>query len=65
VGHTFGPEWYHRVIRAHANCLENLPIFTLIVLVNKAFGASLYLLHLTSPRLCILMTIDHAHIYRW
>jgi uncharacterized MAPEG superfamily protein len=34
-----GTDWYKRAMRAHANCLENLPIFTVVVialLVTKA-----------------------------
>jgi hypothetical protein len=27
-----GPDWYLRAMRAHANCVENLPIFGAIVL---------------------------------
>lgn len=26
-----GKEWYRRAVRAHANCIENLPIYTAIV----------------------------------
>jgi len=33
-----GPQWYQRVMRSHANCLENLPLFACVVLVNKLFG---------------------------
>lgn len=33
-----GPDWYQRLLRAHANCCENLPIFTAIVLTNVATG---------------------------
>ena len=28
-----GAEWYQRGVRAHANCVENLPVFGAIVLV--------------------------------
>jgi uncharacterized MAPEG superfamily protein len=34
-----GTDWYKRAMRAHANCLENLPIYTVVVialLVTKA-----------------------------
>ena len=30
-----------RVGKSHANCLENLPLFAAVVLVNKAFGGAL------------------------
>ena len=26
-----GMDWYHRSMRAHANCLENLPVFAVLV----------------------------------
>ena len=34
-----GKDWYRRAMRAHANCLENLPLYTAVViglLVTKA-----------------------------
>jgi uncharacterized MAPEG superfamily protein len=34
-----GPDWYRRATRAHANCIENLPVFAAIVLVADAAGA--------------------------
>ena len=33
-----GPEWYQRLLRAHANCVENLPVFAALVLVGQAAG---------------------------
>jgi uncharacterized MAPEG superfamily protein len=33
-----GSDWYRRAMRAHANCLENLPIYTAIVVVIVATG---------------------------
>ena len=33
-----GPEWYRRVMRAHANCVENLPLFAAVVLVGHVAG---------------------------
>jgi uncharacterized MAPEG superfamily protein len=33
-----GDDWYRRAIRSHANCLENLPIYTAIVVVIVATG---------------------------
>ena len=38
-----GTDWYRRAMRAHANCLENLPIYTVVVialLVTSAERAS-------------------------
>lgn len=33
-----GEDWYRRAMRAHANCVENLPVFGAIVLVLYASG---------------------------
>jgi uncharacterized MAPEG superfamily protein len=33
-----GQDWYRRGTRAHANCVENLPVFGAIVLVISAIG---------------------------
>ena len=33
-----GSDWYRRAMRAHANCLENLPIYTAIVVAIIATG---------------------------
>ena len=33
-----GSDWYRRSLRAHANCVENLPVFGAIVLVLTASG---------------------------
>jgi uncharacterized MAPEG superfamily protein len=33
-----GQDWYRRGTRAHANCVENLPVFGAIVLVITAIG---------------------------
>ncbi|MGD8316465.1 MAG: MAPEG family protein [Myxococcales bacterium] len=45
-----GTGWYARAMRAHANCLENLPIYGAIVLVGVALGAG-------SPALDVLALI--------
>jgi uncharacterized MAPEG superfamily protein len=34
-----GPPLYRRVVRAHANCIENLPVFAAIVLAAQATDA--------------------------
>jgi uncharacterized MAPEG superfamily protein len=34
-----GEEWYRRAMRAHANCVENLPVYGAIVVVIVATGA--------------------------
>ena len=33
-----GPDWYQRAMRAHANCVENLPVFGALVLVAHQVG---------------------------
>lgn len=33
-----GSEWYRRAMRAHANCVENLPVYGAIVLAIVASG---------------------------
>ncbi|MGH8350446.1 MAG: MAPEG family protein, partial [Pseudomonas sp.] len=33
-----GADWYQRGTRAHANCVENLPVFGAIVFVISALG---------------------------
>lgn len=35
-----GADWYRRGTRAHANCVENLPVFGAIVLVISAIGVT-------------------------
>jgi uncharacterized MAPEG superfamily protein len=35
-----GDDWYRRSMRAHANCIENLPVFGAIVLALYASGIS-------------------------
>lgn len=35
-----GQDWYRRAMRAHANCLENLPVFAVLVYALRAFGIS-------------------------
>ncbi len=33
-----GPDWYRRLMRAHGNCVENLPLFASVVLVGHVSG---------------------------
>src|SRR5262249_16347260 len=35
-----GEDWYRRGTRAHANCVENLPVFGAIVLVISTIGVT-------------------------
>lgn len=39
-----GQEWYKRALRAHANCVENLPVYGAIILTIVATGISSSLL---------------------
>jgi uncharacterized MAPEG superfamily protein len=36
--HVVGDDWYRRSMRAHANCIENLPVFGAIVLAISTYG---------------------------
>ncbi|MGH8384709.1 MAG: MAPEG family protein [Pseudomonas sp.] len=45
-----GEDWYRRGTRAHANCVENLPVFGAIVFVISA-------LHVSGPAVNYLSTI--------
>ena len=38
-GSARGADWYERAQRAHANCLENLPVYTALVVTLVATGA--------------------------
>jgi uncharacterized MAPEG superfamily protein len=58
-----GKDWYRRAMRAHANCVENLPVYTAIVVVMLATGAASPLLDglaivLMSARVC--QTLVHV-----
>ena len=33
-----GQDWYRRSMRAHANCVENLPVFAVLVYAVRALG---------------------------
>jgi uncharacterized MAPEG superfamily protein len=35
-----GPDWYRRAMRAHANCVENLPVFGSIILLTSLCGVA-------------------------
>lgn len=35
-----GAGWYQRAMRAHANCIENLPLFTVVVFVLYVSGTN-------------------------
>ena len=40
AGDDMGNEFYRRAMRAHANCVENLPVYGAIVLTAVCFGIS-------------------------
>jgi uncharacterized MAPEG superfamily protein len=48
-----GADWYRRSMRAHANCIENLPVFGAIVLTLYASGVS----GLAVDRLCTAVLV--------
>jgi uncharacterized MAPEG superfamily protein len=57
-GAPTGTEWYRRAIRAHLNCVENLPVYTAIVVAQLATGA-------TSPLLDgLAITILIARVFQ-
>lgn len=37
-GDDHGNEWYGRAMRAHANCIENLPVFAVLVIAAELQG---------------------------
>ena len=45
-----GPDWYRRAMRAHANCIENLPVFAAIVF-------ALHVADVTSPLINALAVV--------
>jgi uncharacterized MAPEG superfamily protein len=57
-----GPAFYRRAMRAHANCVENLPVFAAIVLAIEASGAGapvLDALAVTVVAARVLQTVTH------
>lgn len=57
-----GPPFYRRIVRAHANCIENLPVFAAIVFAAEASGAHLPVLNALSVAVVtarILQTSAH------
>ncbi len=61
-----GEDWYRRSMRAHANCIENLPVFGAIVLALYVAGVGgpvidvLSILVLTSRVLQSLVHVSHV-----
>ena len=61
AGEDMGSEFYRRAMRAHANCVENLPVYAAIVLTACFFGISGYLIPILAivfltARVCQTMT---------
>lgn len=57
-----GDDWYRRAMRSHANCLENLPIYTAIVVVLVATDTQSPILDILAILLLIarfMQTIVH------
>jgi uncharacterized MAPEG superfamily protein len=48
-----GSDWYQRAMRAHMNCVENLPVFAAIVLCATATGAESRLLDLLAGAILV------------
>ena len=48
-----GSDWYQRAMRAHMNCVENLPVFAGIVLCATAAGADSRLLDVLAGAILI------------
>ena len=48
-----GSDWYQRAMRAHMNCVENLPVFATIVLCATATGADSRLLDLLAGAILV------------
>ena len=58
-----GEEWYRRATRAHANCIENLPVFGAIVFVlhvANVAGALVNMLAVTVLIARILQSLVHV-----
>lgn len=58
-----GEDWYRRATRAHANCIENLPVFGAIVLalqVGKVGGALVDTLTVIVPIARVFQSLVHV-----
>ncbi len=58
-----GSDWYRRAMRAHANCVENLPVYGAITLAIVAAGArspALDLLAIVLLAARVLQTLTHV-----
>jgi uncharacterized MAPEG superfamily protein len=58
-----GPSWYRRAMRAHANCVENLPVFGAVVVTATLSGLGAPLLgHLSAATLAARVCQSVVHI---
>ena len=48
-----GSDWYLRAMRAHANCIENLPVFGAIVLAIYVSGLSSNIINILSAAILV------------
>lgn len=58
-----GSERYQRSMRAHANCVENLPVFAVLVLLGSTLGVSSHSYQLVAFAVLparVLQTIAHV-----
>jgi uncharacterized MAPEG superfamily protein len=58
-----GQDWYKRALRAHANCVENLPVFAVIVLalhVGNVSGSTVDVLAVTILAARIVHSLVHV-----
>jgi len=58
-----GSDWYRRAMRAHANCVENLPVYAAIVVAIAASGVRMPTLDTLAVVLLVarvLQTVTHV-----
>jgi uncharacterized MAPEG superfamily protein len=58
-----GSDWYRRAMRAHANCVENLPVYAAIVVAVAASGVRIPALDTLAVVLLVarvLQTVTHV-----
>ena len=58
-----GKDWYRRAMRAHANCIENLPVFGAIVLAiheSHAAGAAIDVIAVAIPAARVVQSLVHV-----
>jgi len=53
-----GADWYKRATRAHANCLESLPVYGAIVLAARAGGVDARVLDILAVTLLVARVIQ-------